>query len=126
MNHPGAGFDLDGVIASESGRLYQLARRAQLAPLTRYCHDKAKCLIRPEQGVIISCRRKSEWPATQNWLWGHGIKIPLLLCTDVGEKALRINELGLTVYYENERRVAYRLAMLCPRTIIQLTGEVRD
>lgn len=126
LNHPGAGFDLDGVIASESGVLYELARLTHLATLTRYCHSKAKCLIRPEQGIIISCRRKSEWADSFKWLWSHGIKLPLLLCTDVGEKALRINELGLRYYYENERHTAYRLALLCPRTIIRLTGEVRD
>jgi hypothetical protein len=119
------GFDLDGVISSEHGALFQLARLVQIPALTRHCQHNAECLQRPILGVIISCRRESDRPLTEAWLTRNHIKRPLYLCADVAEKAARINELELTHYYENQRSVAYRLAALCPRTIIQLTGEVR-
>lgn len=119
------GFDLDGVIASEmhlQGRFVELLRNQDLI---RQCQSHAKLLLRPTQGTIISCRQENERQLTGSWLRDNGIGLPLILCRDAEEKALHINRLQLTRYFENDMRVAHKLQALCPRTRIILKGEIR-
>lgn len=119
------GFDLDGVIASESqlrGRFVELFRNRDLL---RHCQRHAQLLLRPTRGVIISCRPEDERQLSGSWLRDSGIGLPLILCRDAEGKALHINRLRLTRYFENDMRVAHKLQALCPETHIILKGEVR-
>lgn len=119
------GFDLDGVIASERGWLFWLARLIPIPVLVRHCQRNAKCLQRPIVGVIITCRRESQRRLTHEWCSKNYFKRPIFFCADVAAKAAKINELELTHYYENDCRVAAKLTVLCPGTAIILAGEVR-
>lgn len=119
------GYDLDGVISSERGVQLQLKRRILDSELIRRAQAMAKCLKRPKHGVIISCRPEAERAMTEEWLLRHGISLLLVLCANSREKAHHINRLKLTHYHENQRGMAFELAMDCPRTSIYLTGEIR-
>lgn len=119
------GFDLDGVIASEmilQGRFAELFRSNDMI---QQCQRHAKLLLRPAHGTIISCRKEDERQLSGSWLRDNGIGLPLILCRDAEEKALHINRLRLTRYFENDMRVAHKLQTLCPRTRIILKGEIR-
>lgn len=119
------GYDFDGVISSERGFLFRIALFTRSMALARLAQLRAKCLLRPQDGIIISCRREWERPQTEAWLRHEDIRLPLILARDAEDKATSIRRLNLTDYYENDARVAALLREECPRTRVHLTGEVR-
>lgn len=120
------GYDFDGVLSSERGLLFRIAFFTRSMALARLAQLHAKCLLRPRDGIIISCRREWERPQTEAWLRHEGINLPLILARDAEDKATNIRRLTLTDYFENDVRVAAILREECPRTRIHLTGEIRS
>lgn len=119
------GYDFDGVISSERGLLFQFARVMRSMTLTRLAQIRARCLLRPRSGIILSCRREWERIQTEAWLRLEGIPLPLIICRDIEDKATNIRRLCITDFFENDADVATELQERCPKTRIHLTGEIR-
>lgn len=143
------GFDLDGVLATQSIVELILIRDNDFAT-DQYCGtlipqlNPAMFLGKGDTAVIITARKAELDSITKDWCKLHypqyklyHIKVPQWLTTheaDIAEwhslvakaKAKLINKLDLDIYFEDMPETVEQLRQLCPNCkIIQYGGRVR-
>lgn len=119
------GSDLDGVIASNT------LNRADYRPFRLheyYSNAKPTKYSELSFDAIITGRKIHFWKITTEWLKSNNILYKELIMfpnkvkannrLHAEYKAKKINELGLTKYYEDDKRIAEYLEMACPNAQI--------
>ena len=126
------GYDLDGVLCAGStfSKSYfrcSAIERREFLRLRKDYYRNAPVLLRPEgEFVIISCRREGYSGITKEWCVVNNLNpqaiyfMPLVRTRQnmIKYKAEKINELGISIFYEDDPKIVKKLTVLCPNTKI--------